>query len=205
MRIILFLMLLTASISGCAQNQNDRPVGGGCEDCELMFNGMPSSMSSDVAITKSGEPGEPMEISGTIYKKDGTTPASNVILYVYHTDATGEYTHGQGQDESTRHGRLRAWMKTDAKGKYRFTTIRPASYPNSRNPQHVHAIIKEPGLQPYWIDEYLFESDPFVDSRVRSQQDGRGGKGIIALTKNAQGLWVGKRDIVLGKNVEGYQ
>ena len=197
-------MILYATFPGCAQERTDRAVGGGCEDCELMFKGMPSSMSSDVSITKPGEPGDPMVISGTVYKQDGKTPAPNVVLYVYHTDHTGEYTHGQGDHESTRHGRLRAWIKSDARGHYKFTTIRPASYPNSRNPQHVHAIIKEPGVQPYWIDEYLFDDDPYVDAKVRAQQDGRGGKGIIRLSKNAQGIWMGERDIVLGKNVDGY-
>ena len=205
MRTILFALIFCASLPGCAQDRTDRPVGGGCEDCQLMFTGMPSSIESDVTITKPGEAGDPMVISGTIFKKDGKTPAPNVVLYVYHTDNTGEYTHGASENESTRHGRLRAWIKSDARGNYKFTTIRPASYPNSRNPQHIHPIIKEPGLQPYWIDEYLFEDDPYVDAKVRAQQEGRGGKGIIRLTKNGEGVWTGKRDIVLGKNVEGYE
>ena len=204
MRTILIALTFCLALPGCAQDRTDRPVGGGCEDCELMFKGMPSLIESDASISKPGEPGERMVISGTIYKKDGKTPAPNVVLYIYHTDNTGEYTRGQGESESTRHGRLRAWIKSDSRGNYKFSTIRPASYPNSRNPQHIHPIIKEPGLQPYWIDEYLFEDDPYVDSKVRAQQEVRGGPGIIRLEKNDEGVWIGKRDIILGKNVDGY-
>jgi len=57
-------------------------VGGGCDGCELIYDGMPQQLSWQTAIATSSEPGERMEISGTIYRGDGRTPASNVILYV---------------------------------------------------------------------------------------------------------------------------
>ncbi|WKZ59398.1 MAG: intradiol ring-cleavage dioxygenase [Cyclobacteriaceae bacterium] len=199
------LLVLSMAVTGCAQSQSaERQVGGGCEDCELMFAGMPATLSWKTKLAPDDEPGERMIISGTIYKKDGKTPAPDVILYVYQTDNTGRYTPAPKQVHAKRHGHLRGWVKTDAQGRYEFSTIRPASYPNSRNPQHIHPIIKEPGLSLYWIDEFLFEDDPVLTVQDKTRQAKRGGSGIITLSKNAAGVWIGKRDIILGINVPNY-
>src|SRR4051794_966996 len=67
-------------------------VGGGCDGCEGIYEGMPQELSWQTAIASAAEPGERLEISGIIYQVDGKTPAPNVILYVYHTDAKGYYS-----------------------------------------------------------------------------------------------------------------
>jgi protocatechuate 3,4-dioxygenase, beta subunit len=195
-----------ATLNGGAQNPStiDRKVGGPCEDCEIMLEGMPQTMNWESKISGIDEPGDPMEITGTIFKPDGKTPAPNVILYIYHTDAKGIYSPSPGQKHGNRHGHLRGWIKTDAQGRYKFVSIRPASYPNGQAPQHIHPIIKEAGMSPYWIDEYLFNDDPFLTEEEKMRQKKRGGSGIIRLTKNEQGVWVGRRDIVLGMNIPGY-
>jgi protocatechuate 3,4-dioxygenase, beta subunit len=192
------------SAFGTLQSPGDRKVGGGCEACELMYEGMPENLSARTRLALPNEPGEPMMISGTIYKKDGRTPAPNVILYVYHTDNTGEYTPSPNQKIAQRHGHLRGWMKTDSKGYYEFTSIRPAAYPGRKNPAHIHPLIKEEGLSLYWIDEYLFDDDPILTKEERANQQKRGGNGIIKLARNANGVWIGHRDIILGLNVPGY-
>lgn len=199
------LLVLSMAVTGCAQSPSaERQVGGGCEDCELMFAGMPTKLSWKAKLAPDDEPGERMIISGTIYKKDGKTPAPDVILYVYQTDNTGRYTPAPKQVHAKRHGHLRGWVRTDAQGRYEFHTIRPASYPNSRNPQHIHPIIKEPGLSLYWIDEFLFDDDPVLTEQEKARQVKRGGSGIIKLNKNSEGVWIGKRNIILGLNVPNY-
>lgn len=204
--IILFLAFAMANVSGCAQSDNktDRVVGTRCEDCEMMFEGMPENPSWQTTIAGPDESGEPMIITGVIYKKDVKTPAPGVILYVYHTDNRGLYSPAPNQTVAKRHGHLRGWVKTDALGRYEFKTIRPASYPNSINAQHIHPIVKEPGISLYWIDEYLFEGDPLLSDQERAHQQKRGGSGIISVTKNKNGVWVGKRDIMLGMNIPNY-
>jgi protocatechuate 3,4-dioxygenase, beta subunit len=204
--LALIVSLLLTYVSGCSQNAsgNDRAVGGGCEDCNLIFAGMPAAPSWKTTLSGKEDAGDLMTISGTIFQKDGKSPAPNVILYVYHTDAKGNYSPSKNQAHAKRHGHLRGWMKTDAQGKYQFSSIRPASYPNSKAPQHIHPIIKEPGVQEYWIDEYLFEDDPNLTAEERNKQEKRGGSGVIKLTKNDEGTWEGKRDIVLGRNIPGY-
>jgi protocatechuate 3,4-dioxygenase beta subunit len=201
-----FLIMLMINTSACTQSNQkpDRVVGSDCEDCELMFEGMPKDISWQTTIVGADEPGEPMIIRGVIYKSDGKTPAPGVILYVYHTDNKGLYSPATNQTTAKRHGHLRGWVKTDEKGRYELKTIRPASYPNSRNPQHIHPIIKEPGATLYWIDEFLFADDPVLTESEKSHQQKRGGSGIISLTKNDKGIWIGKRDIILGMNIPNY-
>lgn len=178
---------------------------GPCEACELMFTGMPERLSWSTQIADAAEPGEALTISGTIYKPDGKTPAAGIILYVYHTDERGYYSPAKGQPSSHRHGHLRGWMKTDAQGRYRFTTIRPGAYPSRRAAQHIHPILLEPSGRYYYIDEYLFDDDPLLTADERSRQEKRGESGIIHLIKNQQGVWEGTRDITLGSNVPGYR
>jgi protocatechuate 3,4-dioxygenase beta subunit len=180
-------------------------VGGRCEGCELMFAGMPKVLSWETTIAGPTERGEPLIVTGTIYKRDGRTPAPNVVLYIYHTDASGLYSPAPHQTQGRAHGHLRGWMRTNERGAYKFTTIRPASYPNSRNPQHIHPIIKEPGKNEYWIDDYLFEDDPLLSSTDQKSQPPRGGSGILSVVRDSNGVWHGTRNIVLGLNVPNYE
>jgi protocatechuate 3,4-dioxygenase beta subunit len=218
LKIISFLVLtLSAFASGCGQtNKSDSTspilsreirISDGCEDCTLMFEGMQpfDKLSSEAIIANSNEPGEPLEISGTIFMPDGKTPAPDILLYVYHTDNKGLYSQWDTQTVGKRHGHLRGWMRTDANGKYKFKTIRPASYPNSENPQHIHAIIKEPYKIEYWVDDYLFEDDPLMQTHNKSYIQDRAGNGIIKVVKNDNGVWIGERDLILGKNIPNYK
>lgn len=143
-------------------------------------------------------------MSGTIFKKDGKTPAPGVILYVYHTDNKGKYTPASKQTDARRHGHLRGWIKTDERGRYEFNTIRPASYPSRSDPQHIHAILKESETSLYWIDDFLFQDDPLLTEKAKARQQNRGGSGVIKLVKNENGVWIGTRNIILGMNVSGY-
>lgn len=191
------LAVLTLSVSA----QDRKPIGGPCEDCQLMFDGMPAQLASRTVLAPAGEPGAPLIIRGVIFKPDGKTPAPGVVLYVYQTDNTGRYSKSKNQQHGGRHGHLRGWMKTNEQGQYEFKTIRPASYPGSKSPQHIHPIIYEPGKGYYWIDEYQFEDDPYLTDNERSKAANRGGSGTIKLTKDKTGTWQGTRNIILGLNV----
>ncbi len=169
-----------------------------------MLEGMPTELTWSTTLSGPGDPGEPLSISGTIFKSDGKTPAAGVILYVYHTDKAGKYSPSAGQSNGKRHGHLRGWMKTDDRGRYAFTTIRPGSYPNSKNPQHIHPIIKEEGRSYYWIDDFLFDDDPLLPESEKQKQSSRGGLGVLHLKKDSKGVWTGTRNIILGKNIPGY-
>jgi protocatechuate 3,4-dioxygenase beta subunit len=200
--------LLMFCLSACSQNagqsSSDRTVGGGCDGCDLIYEGMPTSLRWEATLAPAGEPGEPLIILGTIYKKDGKTPAPGIILYVYHTDHKGYYSPSEGQLAGKRHGHLRGWIKTDASGRYQFRTIKPLAYPDRSIPAHIHPIVKEPGLIEYYLDEYRFDDDPLLTPAERAKEEKRGGSGIISITKNPRGEWIGRRDIVLGLNIPDY-
>lgn len=150
------------------------------------------SWKTDFGVKK--DDGDPLIVSGTIYKKDGKTVAPNTLVYFYHTDKFGIY----GRDGQHKHGRYRGWMLTDDKGRYEFSSIRPASYPNSTQSQHVHMTITTLDTREDWIDSILFEGDPLVTSREREWSGRRGGfNPIIKLTKGSDGIYRGVRDIQL--------
>ncbi|WP_337042852.1 dioxygenase family protein [Emticicia sp. 17c] len=199
MKTLLVLLTLPLALSGQKQ------LGGPCECCEAIYQQMPEKLFWATQISDGNEAGEPMEISGVIYKNDGKTPAANVILYVYHTDYEGKYSRGTGEDCARRHGKLRGWMKTDEQGRYKFSSIRPASYPASNIPAHIHPVVKEPNKKEYYLDEYRFSDDKFLTKAEMAKDENRGGSGVIKLTKNEKGVWVGKRDIILGRNIPNYE
>jgi protocatechuate 3,4-dioxygenase beta subunit len=202
----LLLMSLLEVTCSQSQSKKDKIVGGGCEGCEAVLEYGNKKLTSVDTLPDFNEPGPKLEVSGTIYHRDGKTPAKDVILYIYHTDQKGEYpARGNETGWGKRHGYIRGWIKTGANGKYTFYTLRPAAYPGRQNPEHIHPVIKEPGVKEYWIDEYLFEDDPILTQRERQSQQGRGGKGIIQPSRNRNGLQIVNRDITLGLNVPVYE
>lgn len=206
-----YIVSIFLVISGCAQTSQKKGggkniiVGGGCEGCEAIFES-PSpfeKLSWIDTLPDFNENGPKLEISGVIYKKDGKTPAPGVVLYVYHTDQQGNYSRkGDEKGWGKRHGYIRGWVRTNEKGEYKLYTLRPASYPNSRNPQHIHPTIKEPGFSEYWIDEFEFADDPYLEKQVNVRPP-RGGNGILTVTER-DGMQRATRNIILGLNVPNY-
>ena len=169
-----------------------------CEGCEAIYEHSFEGLSDHAVIT---EAGEPLILTGTVFRADGEIPAPGVIVYAYHTNAEGVYpTRGDEKGWARRHGYLRGWVKTNSEGRYRFDTIRPSTYPNRREPAHIHMTIKEPDFPEYWIDAVVFADDPLVTAQYRKDQGERGGSGIVKLTRDAEGRWVGVRDIVLERH-----
>lgn len=195
-----FILLMQLS---CAQQQtkSSKIVGGGCDGCEIMFTNMPKQMNTVDTSYGWQNKGEKMKVEGIVYKKDGKTPASNIIVYYWQTNADGLYAKSPA--EQTRHGAIRGWMKTGPDGKYTLYTIKPASYPNSSIPQHIHIVIKEPNINEYYIDDINFEGDPLLTKAERSRLPLRCGNGIVTVTAK-DGLLSCRRDIVLGKNIPDY-
>lgn len=182
-----------------------RIVGGGCDGCQGMYEGMPQQLSWQTAVASASEPGEKLEISGIVYHLDGTTPAPNIIIYLWQTDATGYYAPSPNATGFARtHGHLRGWLKTNARGEYKFTTIKPAPYPTDVIPAHIHPSVKEPDKNEYYIEDFLFDDDRLLTRQERAKLENRGGSGILRLTKR-NGVLIGRRNITLGLNIPAYE
>src|SRR4030095_6476746 len=98
-----------------------------------------------VTIVSDTEPGEPLMVSGTVYGLDGKTPLPGATLWVYQTDATGNYSPPGGGGDN-RYTRINGQTLTTAEGRYEFRTIKPASYPGRKVPAHIHAYLSAPGF-----------------------------------------------------------
>lgn len=152
---------------------------------------------SKVTLTNQTEPGERLTVTGVVYGADGKTPLANASVYVYHTDATGRYTPGPKDDN--RNPRLRGYLRTDAQGRYEYTTIKPAPYPGDGPPAHIHYHVNAPGYQER-VFEIVFEGDPKIgaDIRTRAAQEGSMFS-IRKLTGDAKSGWRCTQDVKLQK------
>ncbi|MBO0931177.1 dioxygenase family protein [Fibrella aquatilis] len=147
--------------------------------------------------------GQRLQLSGIVYESDGRTPARNVLMYFYHTNAAGRYAKLGTEPRSSHawwHGYCRGWLKTDEQGRYQINTILPGAYPNERIPAHIHFWVKAPSQRScYYLSDFVFAHDPRLTesywSKVEEQEGFLRTEGI-RLTKRGSTL-VGERTIRL--------
>ena len=188
------LLLLSMCATSCRVAAQQLPLPN-CEWCGAAD--APRDPAPVVRIAPSGEPGTPLEISGVVRTAEGR-PLAGVLIYAYHTDARGLYPRrGDETGNGRRHGYLRAWVRTDAQGRYGFRTIRPASYPSRPEPAHVHLTLTPPGGVEVWVDAIEFDDDPLLTPAARRRRENRGGPGIVRPVTNAHGVQHVVRDIIL--------
>lgn len=136
-----------------------------------------------------GSPGIPLEITGTVYRADGKTPAAGVVIYAWHDNARGVYmTRGGEIAGAGDHGQLRYWVRTDDAGHYRFTTIHPGASRDHRTPALVNITVAPPGGRELRADPIILGNETAVgDTRA----------GVVHPITDAQGVQHVVRDIVL--------
>ena len=106
--------------------------------------------SSLVTIVTRGEPGTPLVVNGRVLDgKDRPVPRGRI--YVYQTSARGWYSdraaHISGNEGDRKHARLFGYLTTDAEGRFEVRTIRPAGYPGSDLPAHIHVEAERPAMR----------------------------------------------------------
>ena len=143
----------------------------------------PRVLTSRGRIAPASEPGTPLVIHGRVYRQDGRTPAPEMIVFAYHTDATGHYDVASAGPHSWR---LRGWVKTDADGRFEFTTIRPAPYPNRRTAAHVHLTVEGPGV-PRQSAGLMFEGDALLTDQDRQDSAKAGMFGSVLPVEERDG------------------
>jgi len=205
MAILILALPATAQVTH--QVRGDEPVvGGPCEGCEAVFQGLPDALASAARLGPEDEPGEPLRLTGTVVGQDGK-PAPGIIVYAYQTDAEGIYRPLEDPPGAAagRHGVLRGWVETDAAGRYEFLTVRPGSYPGTSIAQHIHLHVIEPGRCTYYIADVEFTDDHLLPKNAfEKHARGRAGPGLVTPAKDDAGVWRVERDIFLGMNVPGY-
>jgi protocatechuate 3,4-dioxygenase beta subunit len=154
----------------------------------------PADAPSSVSLVAAGEPGTPLRISGTVVTGPERRPVANASIYVYQTDAGGRYdpTDPRASDRP----RIRGFLRTDARGRYAFTTIRPGPYPNTANPGHIHYHVSAPD-HPEKVFEIVFEGDPLIPAQwLRDAASERAAVAVVRLERDGAGLR-GVHDVVL--------
>lgn len=208
MKAVIYIVITLLVVSTCPSAENSEPnqiIGGPCEGCEAIYEYGDKRLSATDTLPKFRETEPQLKITGTIYQKDGFTPAENVILYIYHTNRQGIYeTKGDEIGWARRHGYIRGWIRTKADGRYTYYTFRPGAYPDRREPEHIHMTVKEPGRNEYYIDDILFTDDSLLTNSIRKGLKNRGGAGIVE-PKPINGMLTVQRDIILGLNIPNYE
>jgi protocatechuate 3,4-dioxygenase beta subunit len=136
-----------------------------CAPVSAQGPGPPVHADGDASVILCGpdEPGERLIFGGQILDYDGR-PLAKAAVTAYHTDASGLYNpNGSG----TRVPRIRGVAVTDAEGRFRFSTIMPAAYPNGSEPAHVHLSVMAPAHHVRYVD-YWFEGDPHITNGRRA-------------------------------------
>lgn len=196
-------------ITACAKSQESRVVkkivGGPCQGCEAIYEYGNHVLNAVDTLPGFIAAAEQLKISGTIYQSDGKTPAKDVLLYIYQTNQEGVYPKKKNATGwAKRHGYIRGWMKTNTQGQYTLFTFRPASYPNTTIPQHIHVTVKEADKNEYYLDDFYFDDDPNLTTKIRNRTNFRGGNGIIKLHRKKDGMKEATRDFILGLNIPDY-
>ena len=191
-----------SNVSQPTQNKNNQPDTKplpNCEWCGAMD--VPTDVDWQAAIAPSGEKGEPLTLSGTVYQPDGITPAKDILIYAYHTNSEGIYPkRGDETGNGRRHGYLRAWAKTNEQGCFQFKTIRPETYPSRNEPAHIHLTISGPDIEEYWLNAIHFAGDPLLNPKHEEVSNRTGGtSNIITLKKDKNAVWQGEKNIILEK------
>jgi len=192
-------------------NQNEiktdknKLIGGGCDGCELMYVGMPKVISSEHTSNGWTEGKHKLILTGKVFQLDGKTPASDVIIYYWHTDDKGLYSsNNQTPEQAKVHGKLRGWVKADKTGNYTIKTSRPAAYPNDNIPQHIHLSIKEPDITNEYYADLYFDDDPlYLNHKKKYGKIDRAGTELLRIVLDGN-IQIAEHNIVLGLNIPDY-
>jgi protocatechuate 3,4-dioxygenase beta subunit len=144
-----------------------------------------------------GERGERMVVSGRVLDKATGKPIANAEVYVYQADEKGIY------GESPRTPRMKATIYTRSDGYFEYSTIRPASYAEEKNPKimlpaHVHYVVYADGYRE-WQGELVFEDDPLITPEKRAEMEKDPYFILRPIAKDAKGVWQVVADVALVK------
>jgi len=145
-----------------------------------------------VALCAPEEPGEKLEFWGRVLDYRGQ-PLSKAAVVANHTDRSGLYN---SPDAGTRIPRLRGVSITDEAGRFGFTSIRPAAYPNGTDPAHIHLTVTAPAHRMRYV-EYWFSDDPLVTKARREHAAGDPSLVIVEPAGDAKQGWKFSHDIRL--------
>jgi len=145
--------------------------------------------------------GEHLDLRGTVVDTDGRA-IDGAEVEIWQCDAFGSYRHPRGAGERIDAGfQGFGSMRSDARGGYRFRTIRPVPYPG-RTP-HIHVKLRHPSFgevtsqlfvagEPGNAGDFLYQSLGETDRKEVE----------LRLQRPAAGdpvAWVAERDLIVSR------
>jgi protocatechuate 3,4-dioxygenase beta subunit len=136
-----------------------------------------------------------LKLTGTVYKSDGVTPASDVVLFIEQPNEDGDFELRQAGDH--RYVFHRSWVKTDKNGNYTIYTFVPGNDRRYNQLQQIFPIVKEPLKEAYQLETFLFDEDPLLTKRCRKIIKKNSDETRILKLKKEDGVFLAQRDIIL--------
>jgi protocatechuate 3,4-dioxygenase, beta subunit len=143
----------------------------------LLGEGRVTETDHDLTAQHPGEPlGERIVVTGRVLDGDGR-PVAGTLVEVWQANAGGRYRHDRDRHPAPLDPNFSGAGRcvTDAKGRYRFVTVKPGAYPwgnhdNAWRPAHIHfslfgrAFAQRLITQMYFPGDPLFAFDPILSS-----------------------------------------
>lgn len=149
--------------------------------------------------------GQVIRVTGQVLDEEGR-PIEGALVDIWQANAQGRYHHEKDPATAPEDPNFQGWgmVKTDAEGRYAFTTIKPGAYKVNeswRRPPHIHYKVSRRGFheittQMYFAGETLNETDSLLQS---VDEDARGL--LVVEFKEADGVPHGHFPVVLAKVV----
>ena len=135
-------------------------------------------MENGASIVRSRTPGDPIFVEATVRNRAGA-PVTGAEVDVWHASTEGYY---ENQDPGQADMNLRGTFTTDAEGRIRFRSIKPAGYPipvdgpvgeliraqrrHNLRPAHIHFLIRKDGFKTQFSQVYSSD-DPNLETDVQ--------------------------------------
>jgi catechol 1,2-dioxygenase len=136
------------------------------------------STKNGASIVRSPTPGPPLFVNAVVRDTTGA-PIAEAEVDVWHSSPEGFY---ENQDPVQANMNLRGKFRTDADGRIRFRTVRPAGYPipvdgpvgdfirlqrrHNMRPAHLHFLIYKDGYKTH-ISQVYVNDDPNLETDVQ--------------------------------------
>ncbi len=124
---------------------------------------------ADLTRAEGGEAqGQRIIVAGRVSEENGRA-VPGAMIEIWQANAAGRYHHPTDRHDAPLdpHFRGAGRVFSDARGEYRFVTVRPGSYPwrnheNAWRPSHIHFSLFGPGFAQRLITQMYFEGDPLL-------------------------------------------